>query len=150
MAGGASNSPNGGGLDGIGRGRAGGNITGINVTPLVDVVLVLLVVLMVASTYVVAQTIKVQLPKASQTDGPAEKPLKVILQASGGFLLDGAPATRAEIKSALTARIAKEPDMSLVVSADEAVAHGRVVALIDLAKQVGVRQFAINVELGSQ
>lgn len=151
MAGGA-NSPGGGGggLDGIGRGRAGGNIVGINVTPLVDVVLVLLVVLMVASTYVVAQTIKVQLPKASQTDGPADKPLKVILQAEGGLLLDGEPTTRDAVKAALTARVAQEPDMSLVVSADEAVAHGRVVSLIDLAKQVGVRLFAINVELGSQ
>lgn len=147
MAGGAQSG--GGDLDGLGRGRAGGAITGINVTPLVDVVLVLLVVLMVASTYVVAQTIKVQLPKASATDGPAEKPLKVILQADGGLLLDDAPATREQVRAALVARVQVEPEMSLVVSADTTVEHGRVVGLIDLAKGAGVTRFAINVELGT-
>lgn len=148
MAGGAQQSgpdP----LDGLGRGRAGGAITGINVTPLVDVVLVLLVVLMVASTYVVAQTIKVQLPKASSTDGPAEKPLKVILLADGGLLLADAPATPEQISSALAARVQADPTMSLVVSADATVAHGRVVELIDRAKKAGVTRFAINVELGA-
>lgn len=147
MAGGAQQP--GGDLDGLGRGRAGGAITGINVTPLVDVVLVLLVVLMVASTYVVAQTIKVQLPKASATDGPAERPLKVIVLADGGLLLDDAPITKEALGTTLAARVKADPQLSLVVSADAAVEHGRVVALIDLAKQAGVVLFAINVELGA-
>lgn len=151
MAGGASNHSGGGGsgLGGLGRGRAGGAITGINVTPLVDVVLVLLVVLMVASTYVVAQTLKVQLPKASTTDGPAEKPLKVILTADGGLLFDDAPATPEAVRIALAAAVEADPETSLVVSADTTVEHGRVVGLIDLAKAAGVTRFAINVELGS-
>lgn len=145
MAGGA----NGGHLGGVGRGRMGGAITGINVTPLVDVVLVLLVVLMVASTYVVAQTLKVQLPKASATDGPAEKPLKVILTVDGGLLLDDAPTTPEAVSAALAAAVKADAETSLVVSADAAVEHGRVVGLIDLAKQAGVTRFAINVELGA-
>ena len=52
-----------------GGGGRRGIITGINVTPLVDVVLVLLIILMVASTYIVAQSLKVQLPKSHSTDG---------------------------------------------------------------------------------
>jgi len=138
----------GGSLGGVGRGSTGSPISGINVTPLVDVVLVLLVVLMVASTYVVAQTLKVQLPKASSTDGPAEKPLKVILTADGRLLYADTPATTEQIVSALTAAVAADPEVSLVVSADTTVDHGRVVQMIDLAKGAGVTRFAINVELG--
>ena len=58
-------------------------IAAINVTPLVDVVLVLLVILMVASTYIVAQTLKVQLPRAKSTDGTADKPTKVEILKDG-------------------------------------------------------------------
>ena len=54
-------------------------IAAINVTPLVDVCLVLLVILMVASTYIVAQTLKVHLPRARMSDGTAEKPNTVQL-----------------------------------------------------------------------
>ena len=58
-------------------------IAAINVTPLVDVMLVLLVILMVASSYIVAQTMKVQLPKAHATDGTADKPATVQLFKNG-------------------------------------------------------------------
>lgn len=142
-------SSGGGGLDGIGRGGVGGTITGINVTPLVDVVLVLLVVLMVSSTYVVAQTIKVQLPKASQSDGPAKKPLRLILKTDGTLMLDDAPVTADQVSAALLERIQADPETSLVISADTNVPHGKVVELIDRAKAAGVTQFAINVELGA-
>lgn len=138
----------GGSLKGVGRGSTGGMITGINVTPLVDVVLVLLVVLMVASTYVVAQTLKVQLPKASATDGPAVKPQKVTLTAEGGLLFNDAPIEPDALRAALSEAAKRDPEVSLVVSADTTVEHGRVVAMIDLAKQTGITQFAINVELG--
>ena len=63
-------------------------ISAINVTPLVDVVLVLLVILMVASTYIVAQTLKVQLPRAKSTDGTAEKPTKIEILKGGTSALE--------------------------------------------------------------
>ncbi len=138
----------GGSLKGVGRGATGGMITGINVTPLVDVVLVLLVVLMVASTYVVAQTLKVQLPKASATDGPANKPQKVTLTSKGQLLFNDAPIEPEDLQKTLKEAAAADPDISLVVSADTTVEHGKVVAMIDMAKQAGIKQFAINVELG--
>ena len=50
------------------RGRRGGGIVGINVTPMVDVVLVLLVIMMVSATYIVSQALKVELPKTASTD----------------------------------------------------------------------------------
>src|SRR3954464_8945889 len=90
-----------------GGGRKAGPISGINVTPLVDVVLVLLVILMVASTYIVAQTLKVQLPKAHATDGTADKPSTVQVLKNGDLRWNEEAISEkdleAKIKAAVTA-----------------------------------------------
>ncbi|WP_223641705.1 biopolymer transporter ExbD [Corallococcus sp. EGB] len=131
---------------GGGGGRRGGTISNINVTPLVDVVLVLLIILMVSSTYIVAQTLKVQLPRASSSDGMAEKPTTVVVQKDGKLLMDEQPAEEAVVRERLTAAVKANPDMNLVVSADKDTPHGAVVHIIDLAKVTGITHFAINVQ----
>jgi len=128
-----------------GRGRRGG-ISGINVTPLVDVVLVLLVILMVASTYIVAQTLKVQLPRAKSTDGTADKPTKVELLKDGRLRWNEVDTVEPALAEKMKAAVAADPDMSLVVSADKEVMHGNVVHVLDLAKLAGITKFAINVQ----
>jgi biopolymer transport protein ExbD len=128
---------------GGGRNRT---IAAINVTPLVDVVLVLLVILMVASTYIVAQTLKVQLPRAHSTDGTADKPTKVEILKSGALRWNEQPITEPELPAKLKAAVTADADMSLVVSADKEVMHGNVVHVLDLAKIAGITKFAINVQ----
>jgi biopolymer transport protein ExbD len=130
---------------GGGRGR-GGMISGINVTPLVDVCLVLLIILMVSSTYIVAQTLKVQLPKAHATDGPADKPATITLLKTGGMRWNDKDAAEEEITRELKAKVDADPELNLVVSADREVQHGRVVHVLDIAKVAGVTKFAINVQ----
>jgi biopolymer transport protein ExbD len=122
-----------------GRGRAR-TIAAINVTPLVDVVLVLLVILMVASTYIVAQTLKVQLPRAKSTDGTADKPTKVEILKDGRLRWNEVDTPESALADKMKAAVAADPDVSLVVSADKEVQHGNVVHILDLAK------FAINVQ----
>ena len=128
-----------------GRGRAR-TIAQINVTPLVDVVLVLLVILMVASTYIVAQTLKVQLPRAKSTDGTAEKPTKVEIFKDGKLRWNEQPVVEAELADKMKAAVGADAEMSLVVSADKEVQHGNVVHVLDLAKLAGITKFAINVQ----
>jgi biopolymer transport protein ExbD len=128
-----------------GGGRAR-TIAAINVTPLVDVVLVLLVILMVASTYIVAQTLKVQLPRAKSTDGTADKPTKVEILKNGTLRWNEAPVQESELPDKLKAAVEADPEVSLVVSADKEVQHGNVVHILDLAKLAGVVKFAINVQ----
>jgi biopolymer transport protein ExbD len=130
----------------LGGGKKGGMISGINVTPLVDVVLVLLIILMVSSTYIVAQSLKVQLPKSHSTDGTADKPATVTLLKTGGLRWNDKDATEEEVARELKAVIAADPETSLVVSADKEVQHGRVVHVLDIAKLAGVTKFAINVQ----
>jgi biopolymer transport protein ExbD len=129
----------------LGGGGRAKTIAAINVTPLVDVVLVLLIILMVSSTYIVAQTLKVQLPKARATDGTADKPTKVELLKDGSFRFNDNKVTEAELTQKVKDAVAADPEMSLVVSADKEVQHGSVVHMLDIAKLAGVTKFAINV-----
>jgi biopolymer transport protein ExbD len=133
-------------LGGTGRARA---ISGINVTPLVDVVLVLLVILMVSSTYIVSQTLKVQLPKAKNSDGAADRPTTVTLLKNGDLKFNDVAVQDQELAEKLKAASDGNPDLSLVVSADKEVQHGNVVHVLDLAKTAGITKFAINVQQSS-
>jgi biopolymer transport protein ExbD len=122
-------------------------IAAINVTPLVDVALVLLVIFMVTATYVVREAIEVDLPRAAsggETVGPT---LALALDREGQLFLDGAPATPDATRAAVRAAVAKGPDSRALISADRAVSHGRVVEVIDLLRQEGLTRFAIDVEL---
>ena len=129
----------------LGGGGRAKTIAAINVTPLVDVVMVLLIILMVSSTYIVAQTLKVQLPKARSTDGTADKPTKVELLKDGTLRFNDNKVTEAELTQKVKDAVIADPEMSLVVSADKDVAHGNVVHMLDIAKLAGVTKFAINV-----
>ena len=127
-----------------GRGRA--PIVGINVTPMVDVVLVLLVIMMVSATYIVAQSLKVELPKTATSDEATPSIAKVTLTKDKKTLFDEQEVTETELVSKLRSAHAQSADTSLVLSADQEVPHGNVVHVIDLAKLEGIAKFAIHVE----
>src|SRR5262245_66058636 len=73
------------------RGGKRAPITGINVTPMVDVVLVLLVIMMVSAVYIVSQSLKVELPKTANSDEPAQSPLAVTITKEGRYLFEQKP-----------------------------------------------------------
>ncbi len=136
---------------GSARGRRGG-IVGINVTPMVDVVLVLLVIMMVSATYIVSQALKVELPKSASTDESVSTVVQVTITKDGKFFFNQQPvANDAELSSRIAAARVKEGgkeggEVNLVVTADADARHGSVVHVIDLAKQQGVTKFSINVQ----
>jgi biopolymer transport protein ExbD len=135
-------------MAGVGRAKT---ISAINVTPLVDVCLVLLVILMVASTYIVAQTLKVSLPKARVSDGTAEKPNTVQLFKTGELRWNEQPVTEQDLEGRMKEAVAADSEISVVISADKDAAHGQVVHVMDLAKLAGVTKFAINImQVGGQ
>jgi biopolymer transport protein ExbD len=113
---------------------------------MVDVVLVLLVIMMVSATYIVAQSLKVELPKTATSDDAVPVVASVTLTKDKKVLFDEKEVLEPELVERLRAAHAKDADLSLVVSADEAVPHGSVVHVIDLAKLEGITKFAINVE----
>ena len=121
-------------------------IAAINVTPLVDITLVLLIIFMVTATYVVREAIEVDLPRAAaggETVGPT---LAFALDREGKLYLDGEPASFETARGAVRAALAKSVEARALISADRAVSHGRVIEVIDLVKQEGLTRFAIDVE----
>lgn len=121
-------------------------IVGINVTPLVDVVLVLLIIMMVSATYIVSQSLKVELPKTASSDETASKVHVVTVTKEGKYYFNDSPVTREGLVTKLREVRKGGGDPSLVITADQAALHGKVVGVIDLAKVEGITKFAINVE----
>jgi biopolymer transport protein ExbD len=118
-------------------------ISAINVTPLVDIVLVLLIVLMVTSSYLVNKSINVELPKAST--GEASTPtLSISLDVAGKLYLDGQGIDEASLQQKIHAAYATDHDVKAVISADGRVTHAQVVSVIDLLRREKVTKFAIN------
>jgi biopolymer transport protein ExbD len=121
------------------------SITGINVTPLVDVVLVLLVVLMVTATYLASRSIPLDLP-SGKTGEATSAPLTVSLTRAGALYVDGNPSSEAQLREKLVHARQRDPELRAVIAADGAVPHRRVIGIIDLLRQEQVVRFAINVD----
>ena len=121
-------------------------LSGSNVTPMVDVVLVLLVIMMVSATYIVSQSLKVELPKTALSDESVSTVAAVTVTKEGAFFYNGEPVSEPSLVGKLRAAKAGGGEVSLVVSADQEAFHGKVVHVIDLAKIEGITKFAINVE----
>lgn len=121
-------------------------IVGINVTPMVDVVLVLLVIMMVSATYIASQSMKVDLPKAGNGEGGTPSLAIVTIEASGALRWNDAPTDEAGLIEHFKTVYASDPEVNVVITADKAAAHGTVVHAMDLAKGIGIVHFAIGVE----
>ena len=121
-------------------------IVGINVTPLVDVMLVLLIIFMVASTYIVKNSIEVDLPKAATGGEVLDTTLSIVVTDTSKLFLNGEPATEQSIAKRCQLVSKRDPKAQAIIAADKSTAHGQVVRIIDLVRRNGVQRFAINVD----
>src|SRR5215472_15987302 len=108
-------------------------ITGINVTPLVDITLVLLIIFMVTRKIVLNQTVPLDLPKAATGSSDVQTVFSIVLAADGRAMVDSnqIPNDDAILALAKTAQ-SSHPDLRAVIKADAAVTHGRVIHVLDL------------------
>lgn len=129
----------------------------INITPLTDLFLVLLIIFMVTSTVIVQQGpgggakagLKVNLPKGGAADVTARSTdLSVAVLANGQYVLGGNTVSEDELRTAFDKAKADNPDTVVIVQADEGVSHGTVVQVMELAKRAGLAQLAIGVREG--
>jgi biopolymer transport protein ExbD len=118
----------------------------INVTPFVDVVLVLLVIFMITAPVIMKDTLDIKLPKSTTTDGKKIKSLGVAVTRQGQFLLNGSLSSEDELTLAVKKAIIDNPEIQAIISADKDSLHGSVVRLIDLIKSAGLSKFAIQIE----
>jgi len=123
-------------------------ITGINVTPLVDITLVLLIIFMVTAKLVVSRAMPMDLPKAA-TGGEVQTVFSVALRADGSTFVNGAPTpTDAGLLASARSALSGNAELRAVVQADGDVSHRRVLHTLDLLRQVGLTRVAFGVEAG--
>jgi biopolymer transport protein TolR len=121
-------------------------IVGINVTPLVDVVLVLLIIFMVTANFIVKETVEVDLPRAAHGGETVQGLVNVVLDKGGQLYFDGAPVTEAELQSRAAEQLKKDANTRAIISADQSLPYGQVMHLIDVVKGQGIARFALNIE----
>lgn len=122
-----------------------GLIAGINVTPLVDVVLVLLIIFMVTARIIVSQGMPMDLPKSASGEA-LQTVFSVELTADGKTRIDSEAAADDEAIVPLAKKAkAKNKDLRAVIRADKKVEHGRVIHVLDLLRRSGIAKIAFAV-----
>lgn len=125
----------------------GDGINDINITPFVDVVLVLLVIFMVTAPVMVKESFKVNLPKTLTSDiSTKANSIGVAITKEGQVVFDGKIMATETLNDELK-KISKEaPETNFLISADSESRHGEVVRMIDLLKKNNLHRFALQVE----
>lgn len=122
-------------------------ISEINVTPFVDVVLVLLVIFMVTAGFIVNKGLKIQLPQAATAEKlNLQRTFNILLGANGDLFLDGKPVSVDELKSTGASAKAKGEKVVAMISADKSVVYSNVVGVMDALRQVGIAEFAFQLD----
>ncbi len=121
-------------------------ITDINVTPMVDVMLVLLIIFMVTATYISRKGFEVQLPEGASGDEIPETSLALRIAADGRMMLNDEPVDMDQVRARIPAILAENPGVMAVVDADRSVEYGRVMTAIDTLRSMGVKNFAAALE----
>lgn len=122
-----------------------GIISAINVTPLVDITLVLLIVFMVTAKIIVSTSLPLDLPKAAKGE-TVQLVFGLEVHADGALLVDGQRVADDKAVLGLAREsLAKHKDLRAVIRADAKVQHGRIIRILDLLKQAGVSKIAFGV-----
>lgn len=138
-----------------GPSKRGGSIADINVTPLVDVVLVLLIIFMVVGDLLAEESpdtsIPIDLPPATTGDAQdpnQKKPFAVAVDKDGRFIVAGKRLSDTELKTRIQSELStRGAEMEVIVASDKDARHERFVRLLDLLRDQGIYRFAIQTNL---
>lgn len=121
-------------------------IAGINVTPLVDITLVLLIIFMVTAKIIVSQAIPLDLPKAA-SGGETQVVFAISIDKEGHILADKKPmANDADLRKAAADALAKNKDLRTVIQASAQVNHGTVIHVLDELRQAGIQKIGFAID----
>ncbi len=121
-----------------------GIIAGINVTPMVDIILVLLIIFIVTAKIIVTPAVPLDLPRASQSE-EIQVVFSVIIPANGPTLVNGEAAVTDDKMLQLAAKaVSQDPDVRAVINADGAVPHRRIIHTLDVIKTAGIARIAFG------
>ena len=121
-------------------------ITSINVTPLVDIMLVLLIIFMLTANLIDNPAIEVDLPEASTGEASEPTTVGLVLTKDGTIYLNGSPTDEDGLRAFIPDVVKEDPKAQAIISADKDVSHGEVIQLIDIIRQLGLFRFALNID----
>lgn len=122
-----------------------GAITGINVTPLVDVTLVILIIFMATAPMIARRALKLELPKAAQHEKTATDAMPIAFDAARNLTLSGKPVTAEQLARILAAAAAANPAQPVTVAADRSLPYGAVAELLDSIRAAGIHKVGLEV-----
>ena len=123
-------------------------IVNIDITPLIDIVFILLIFLMVSSTFTEQPGIKVTLPSAQTAKSERIEELVLMIAYDGRIYLNGKAIDRNSLGKELKRSLEKTTNKTVILKADKKVAHGDVVKIIDLARKSGVTRLVVGTSPG--
>ncbi|MBU1262725.1 biopolymer transporter ExbD [bacterium] len=121
-------------------------LTEINITPFVDIILVILIIFLLVAQVMGPQVLGIKLPKATQSEMLLRQPITVSLDTSGRIAVNGIYLDEEGMKRFIREQVIKDPQLEVIISADEKVLHGMVVGILDTIKSLGVTKLAIHVQ----
>jgi biopolymer transport protein ExbD len=120
-------------------------MSAINITPLVDIFLVLLIIFMITSSVVDQKSIPVNLPKAAHAGTEAPKATGLLVDKDHRLFLDGELSDSAHVADRLKVAVAADEEHQVLLGADQDLPYREVVEVIDLIRGAGVRKYALKV-----
>lgn len=121
-------------------------VQGINVTPLVDITLVLLIIFMVTATFVTEQGLKINLPKAATAEAPPTAALTVTMAKDGKMRLMQLDVDMAGLRANLEHEAGLNPNVRVLVKADKDLPYGKVAEILDTVKSAGIQRCALSMD----
>jgi biopolymer transport protein ExbD len=118
----------------------------INITPFTDVVLVLLIIFMIATPFIYQSSVKVQLPRASQSE-ESSRDILININSQGEVFLDDKKLDLDTLKYRLMARMKNKPDTSVIINGDKNVRYDAVIQVMDVLTRSGVKNPGLGIEL---
>jgi biopolymer transport protein ExbD len=126
----------------------------IDLTPLIDVVFILLIFFMVTTTFNRQSELKVELPESSsEVEKPLDKPIKLAIDASGRYFINGNEVVNTQgdtLAMALGKALGGNPNQAVILQADAKTPHQAVVTAMDAAAKLGINQLSIATTISSE
>ena len=121
-------------------------ISGINITPFVDIILVVLIIFMLATPVIMNPGIKVNLPQASSGESTTPSRLTISISKNGAVFLNGKVLPQDKIRQEIQKIVKENPNSQAILAADQDVPHGTVIRVLDQIRAAGIKKFAISIQ----
>ncbi len=128
------------------KGHRAAPIVDINMIPLIDVSLVLLIIFMVMTPFLVQQQVRVNLPQSTSGGESPDRPIVVAIQRNGEMTLNGTAVAVTSLESTMKSMLGKNPDRAVMIQADKDIPLQQVVTVMDISKRLQVVKLGISVQ----